>query len=291
MGVAQRNAIESWARLEPQPRIVLFGDDSGTAEAAEEFGAIHLSALAESPSGAPMLDGLFATVQRHYLDDLLCYVNADIVLIGDLVRVACAVAAAFSRFVLVARRIDLDIGGPIDFESVELDWRRAVLARAEESGIRSVGAAGSDLFAFSPRVFDAVPPLAIGRCFWDNWLMAEPLRRHVPLIDATECLTLLHQPHGYDHIGVSGRGLPALRTLARMPEARRNLTLAGGAASLRMVSDATYWVHSTPQGIQVLPTARTLRWKSTATRVKFLLKYYLSELMRYDRHAGSRTRT
>ena len=36
--VIQRNAIESWTKLEPRPEIILFGRDAGTAEICDELG-------------------------------------------------------------------------------------------------------------------------------------------------------------------------------------------------------------------------------------------------------------
>lgn len=42
IGVIQRNAIGSWARLQrenqPRPEIILFGNDPGTAEISRELG-------------------------------------------------------------------------------------------------------------------------------------------------------------------------------------------------------------------------------------------------------------
>jgi len=40
-GIIQRNALQSWKALQPDIEIILFGDDEGAAEAAEEFGLRH----------------------------------------------------------------------------------------------------------------------------------------------------------------------------------------------------------------------------------------------------------
>ena len=37
IGVIQRNAIASWARLPSKPEIILFGDEEGTAQAARDL--------------------------------------------------------------------------------------------------------------------------------------------------------------------------------------------------------------------------------------------------------------
>ena len=45
IGVIQRNALQSWARLHEDVDVVLFGDDEGTAEAARDMGFRHVPAV------------------------------------------------------------------------------------------------------------------------------------------------------------------------------------------------------------------------------------------------------
>ncbi|MGH7411489.1 MAG: hypothetical protein ACREJ6_10600, partial [Candidatus Methylomirabilis sp.] len=83
----QRNAIRSWIALRPRPEILLCGQDEGVAAACQEFGLRHVGPVATSPSGAPILSDVFALAERVAKNDLLCYVNADIILTADLPRV------------------------------------------------------------------------------------------------------------------------------------------------------------------------------------------------------------
>jgi hypothetical protein len=53
-------------------------------------------------------------------------------------------------------------------------------------------------------------------------------------VDATPVVTAIHQNHDYGH--VAGGALEAWSG----PEATRNFELAGGAANLRFISDATH---------------------------------------------------
>ena len=41
----------------------------------------------------------------------------------------------------------------------------------------------------------SLPPFAVGRIAWDNWVIGETLRQSIPLIDLTNTLTVLHQNH------------------------------------------------------------------------------------------------
>src|SRR5258708_23484478 len=81
--VIQRNAIKSWTLLSINPEIILFGDDQGTPEVAREFGLQHIPAVARSDSGAPLVNDLFAQAERLSRNNLLCYANADILLLSD----------------------------------------------------------------------------------------------------------------------------------------------------------------------------------------------------------------
>ena len=42
ISVIQRNAIRSWRMLRPECEIILFGDEEGMKEVAEEFGVRHI---------------------------------------------------------------------------------------------------------------------------------------------------------------------------------------------------------------------------------------------------------
>lgn len=277
VAVAQRNAIGSWVRLVAPTSVALLGDDAGVAEAAAELGAVHIADIAKSRSGAPLLDSVMQAVRSRFGANVLCYLNADVIVIGDLAAVLGKVAEGLDRYLVVARRVDTDLGGTVDFVD---GWEAGVLLRARESGKTALGAAGSDLFAFAGGTFEDVPPLAIGRCAWDNWMMAEALRRGAALVDATACLTLVHQPHGYEHAGVRGRGIAALRELSRTPEGRRNLELAGGPAALRTVDDATHQVVPGPDGPMLVTVALPRRLASSARRLSSTARYHASELKR-----------
>src|SRR5207244_10609033 len=94
IGIIQRNAIASWALLHPRPEIILFGNEEGTAEAAMDIGALHVSQVARNEFGTPLLNDLFQKAEQLASHQTLCYVNADILLLDD-----------FSEAVIGASRI------------------------------------------------------------------------------------------------------------------------------------------------------------------------------------------
>ncbi len=136
---------------------------------------------------------------------------------------------------LVASRYNCRIETPLQFEN---GWDAALRARCR-GGNRMYPAAGSDVFVFPRGLFGKVPDFAIGRGYWDNWLMREARRKRAHLIDATACLTAVHQEHAYDHVP----GVPAAagdQPVYLGEEGWRNLALAGGHGRLDTVFDATH---------------------------------------------------
>src|SRR6187402_2209247 len=79
----QRNALQSWARLRPQTEVLLFGDDEGSAEIAQEFGFRHIPEVACNDFGTPLIGDIFEQAQKMASNPLVCYINADIILFDD----------------------------------------------------------------------------------------------------------------------------------------------------------------------------------------------------------------
>jgi hypothetical protein len=232
----QRNAIASWARLGPQVEIVLLGDEPGTAELAAELGLQHQPSVACSTSGAPLLDDVVARMRRTARHRVLGWVNADVILMDDLLDAVASLAQVDGRFLMVAGRIDLRVDDALDLDN---GWQADLRRQLGRAGARP-GPHGSDLFVFSDDAFVAVPPLAIGRGYWDNWLMHAARRRGAMLIDATPSVTAVHQTHDYAHLVPEPGGAQDDRAVLASPEGRRNLNLAGGPARLCTVADSDY---------------------------------------------------
>ncbi len=114
-GIIQRNAIKSWTLMRPRPEIILFGDDEGTAEVAKSFGLRHVAQVARNEYGTPLLNDLFEQAQQAAAHDVLCYVNADVILMSDFFQAVDQVVRWKTCFLLVGQRWDIDIREPLDF--------------------------------------------------------------------------------------------------------------------------------------------------------------------------------
>jgi hypothetical protein len=196
IGVIQRNAIASWTRMNPAPEVILFGTDAGTAEIAAEFGLRHVPTVKCNEWGTPLVSDLFEQAQRLASGAAVCYVNADIVLFDDFGQAISRVAGWSDRFLMVGRRTDLDVTRSIDFD--HHDWAAQLRNRARREGKLQI-ARSIDYFAFSRGLYPEMPPLAIGRFWWDNWLLWKARSLQAKVVDATKAVLIVHQNHDYSH--------------------------------------------------------------------------------------------
>ncbi len=261
IGVIQRNAIQSWKALHPEIEIILFGNDEGAAEAAQEFGLRHEPQVECNELGTKRLDYLFARAQAIARHGILCYINCDIILMKDFCRAIERVRAMHREFLMVGRRWDTDITEPLAFarpdsqsrERQSPDWqedlRRLALTRGQKCTAEWI-----DYFAFSRGLYGPDMPPFVLRVFWDNWLVWKALDSKRPVVDASRAVMAVHQNHDYSHHPQGKQGV------WNGEEARRNAQLAGGWRHLRTIADATEVL--TPEELK--PNA--LRHWSTAKR-------------------------
>lgn len=237
IAIIQRNAIQSWLRLRPACEIILFGDDEGTAEVASEFGIRHIPEVARNEYGTPLLSSLFEIAQHSASHDLMAYVNADIILMSDFM--AAVKHMPKSPFLMVGHRWDFDLQEELNFN--EANWEMQLRARVAETG-KLHAHTGIDYFVFHRGFWQGIPPFAIGRTIWDDWLIYRARSLGVPVIDATAAVTAIHQNHDYAH------HLHGTDGVWKGPEAQRNLKLAGGYSHVFTLQDANGIL--TPQGLK-----------------------------------------
>jgi len=248
ISLIHRNAVRSWVALGDEVEVILMGDDPGVEEAAAAAGAIHIGEPAKNEFGTPLLDWAFGQAARRGTGDWLCYVNADIILLEDFLA---AVRRLPSKPLLgIGQRWDCDIT-----ESLTFDGQDDSLASwARSKGSLDLGS-GSDYFVF-PRATDfGIPPFAVGRPGWDNWMMGRTLELGFPLIDMTPTTTVIHQNHDYGHVAArSGSNWEG-------PEADRNREL-GGWLNQYIHSPANATDILTAAGLRPARSTRHLRAKA-----------------------------
>ncbi|MGB7283446.1 MAG: hypothetical protein WBE13_14370 [Candidatus Acidiferrum sp.] len=195
-GVIQRNALRSWTLLHPGVEVILFGDDLGTASTAKDLGLRHEPHTEKNEAGSNRMDYMFARAQAIARHDILCYSNCDILLSNDFLAAEMRVAAAHAEFLMVGRRWDTEISGPLDFGGS--DWQ----ARIRELALQTGKQRTSDwihYLVFSRGLFVNLPPLVVGCVFWDNWTVWKALETEKPVVDASRAILAVHQNHDYGH--------------------------------------------------------------------------------------------
>src|SRR5437879_7577786 len=163
IAVIQRNAIQSWLRLRPTCEIILLGDDQGTAEVAAEFKLRYIPTVARNDYGTPLVNSLYAEAEKAATYSLLCYVNADIIFMSDLLPAVQLVIREKPRSLMVGRRWDLDLKETLDFKT---DWEQWLRSLVDLRG-KIHAHTGIDYFVFPKGLWGEIPPFAIGRSVWD----------------------------------------------------------------------------------------------------------------------------
>jgi hypothetical protein len=188
----QMNTLRSWAALRPRPEILVFGKETGTAEACERLGLRWMPEVAVTGQGLPVLSDLFLRADRAAAGTLLAYVNIDILLMQDALDAVARARAHFTRCVLVGAPWNVEV--PYDLDTEEGDWETRVRLAARRTG-KPPPTRGADVFVYPRGYFSDIPPLAVGRFFFDTWLMAKARFASDPVVDITEAALLVHQDH------------------------------------------------------------------------------------------------
>ncbi len=253
IGVIQRNAIQTWTMLQPRPEVILLGEDEGVAEVCRDLSLQHIPEVATNEFGTPLLSDLFRKAEAAAHFPVLCYVNADIILLGSFLRAAGLVQQQLPKSLLVSKRINLDVPELLAFDP---GWEEALRHRARISGADE-HYSGIDVFVFPRGMYPVIPDFAIGRLWFDQWLIKAVRLQNLPVIDASRISPLLHQNHDYNHVA-GGED-----QVWRGKEAERNFQLYGGVEHAYTLLDVTHEI--TPEG-----AIRTVRFRKLSRTLKKL---------------------
>lgn len=230
-GIIQRNAITSWRKISPESEIILFGDDEGTEGICTELKIKHIPHIERNEYNTPLINDVFRQLKIISNSDFLMFIMADIVLLSDPVETINKIKKTFRNFLIVGRRYEINLSTHINFKTKS--WKEKL---TKDFIIKSKlkGPSWMDYFIFTKDLFDNIPPFAIGRTFWDKWLVWNTLTNNYPVIDCTPSIIAAHQSHDYSHaIGNS-------KWVWEGKEAQENIKLAGGWPHGKNINHATY---------------------------------------------------
>jgi len=227
--VIQRNAIRSWLKFGADVEVLLIGDEEGMKEVAAEYGIQQIADVKRNALGTPLVNSIFQIASDHSRQPIQCYVNADIILLDDLMYMVREVEKRFTHFLVIGQRWDLAITDSMAFKE---NWQQQLRGELGTRG-RLHPPAGSDYFVFKRGAFNHMPSFALGRAGWDNWMIFTSRAGKIPVVDATQAVTIIHQDHDYAH-------LPDGQPHYRLPESNENLRLSGGQETIFTLSDADW---------------------------------------------------
>ena len=215
--ITQRNAIHSWTLLKPAPEIFLMGDEEGVSETAEEFKVRHLAFIERNEFGTPLVSSIFEEAERAATQEVMCYLNADILLLSDFTEAVERVQSKMPQSLMVGRRWNLDIKKPIDFNANWKDWLLTELAHRGKLYYHFA----IDYFVYPKGIWGEIPSFAIGRPGWDIWMLYRAHVLNVPMVDLTKMVSVVHQNHDYSHHPEGWLGA------SKGKEAKQNFELLG----------------------------------------------------------------
>jgi hypothetical protein len=196
--------------------------------------------------------------------DLLCIINADMILMPDFVEAAKQAVKLKDKFVLLSQRWDYEVATPLDFSA---DWEPGLRESVRKQN-QLHRPAGSDFFLFPKSCYTDIPNFTIGRAGWDNWMIYKARQEKWPVIDCTPSVMIVHQNHDYSH-------LPGGKSHYGHPDTTENIRLAGGHAAIRYtILDST---HQLLDGQLVLPKMTRPRFMRNVELVLRKIFFFLPE--------------
>ncbi len=233
----QRNAIISWKNLEPCPEIIMLGEEEGCKEVAAEFGLKHIPEIEVNQYGTPLIPSLFTEGQNLSSNAIIVYINSDIILFPAFVEnIRQILNHNPGDFLMIGERHDMDVYEVLNPESTYKDITAQLeeLERRSQTDSRGHGKRGIDFFVFRRGMFTDIPPFALGRLVWDNWLCWDALQQQIPVIEAADEISALHQNHTYNYNGNNRQ------TIRNGEEAKQNLDLAFGRCRCRHIGNSQF---------------------------------------------------
>jgi hypothetical protein len=224
----QRNALGAWTRL-ADVEVLVIGDEAGIPEASREFGVKNVPDVERDEKGIPLVRSVMEISHQHTSSPLLCFANADMILMSDAVEAARQVQAQVKDFLVVGQRWNLDLEQPFDFSG---DWEKRLRGEVARRG-EFYSPWGIDYFIFPRHLYTDVPPFTIGRPAWDNWMVYHASTTFGMAIDASRDVLVVHQNHDYSH-------LPGNKPPYGSEVAKSNLAKAGGRRRVFNILDTNH---------------------------------------------------
>jgi hypothetical protein len=180
----------------------------------------------------PYVNSLFAEAEKRAQTRVIAYVNADTILLSNLLPAVERADIAFTEFLMCGQRWDVHLNKLMAFNH-PLSSEFLYTLIHQEGELHSPS--GKDWFAWKPPLRLDIPDLVIGRAGWDNWILDRCGKVGIPVINATSVVTAIHPYHDYSHLA---GGLCEAHIDG--PQAVRNKELANVPTNKGRISEAQW---------------------------------------------------
>jgi hypothetical protein len=186
----QQNAILSWTQLPIKTKIVVVGKEQGIAEFCQEHKLVHEPNIKYNEYNTPLLDSIFEVGHSHAVPGKpICYINCDIMLMSDFAKTVLAATKLTYRYLIVGQRFDWNHPCPIKFTPKWEEYARNLILK--DGKLHQL--CGIDYFLYSDvSVIGKMPPFAIGKCAWDNYLVYVASQNKATVINASKTVLAVH---------------------------------------------------------------------------------------------------
>jgi len=198
-------------------------------------------------------------------------VNCDVIFLQDILSSIEIIRHWRKSFLIAGQCWHLEIHNLLDFE--DISWERNLRNRVTQEGeLREFWA--TDFFVFTNNLYDDIPPFALGRAYFDNWLIWKAIKTKSPVIDVTKAVTVIHQRHDYSHVK-GGKNWAH-----DGDEAKNNVNLAGGLSRRYCLLDSTHFLSKEGIKSNIL---NKFSWEMVKI-IKTRFRYYILDKTRGIRH-------
>jgi hypothetical protein len=233
----QHNAIQSWKRLSVTRNVVVVGTDEGVEEYAKAHGCVYVPNVKINKWKTPLVNSIFEIGRQHTPEnEMLCYINSDIILLDGFSDTVNAWAEQYHSttkdVLIVGCRWNWHNPSAINFD--DPNWKDITVAKAKADG-KMHPQSGIDYFLHTKTTYPHIYPFAIGRYFWDWWLVGNCFKRNVMTIDTTATNFIIHQDSPWFQ---QGKVVRNRRKMYQTQEVKRNHSFDNYGKSIR---DGTNW--------------------------------------------------
>jgi hypothetical protein len=190
---SQLNTINAIKRYNPDSKIVLYSDDPGVYDFANNNNCIAPS-IVKKNGHLPLVNCALIFANDLFPESYVCFINSDILVLTNLNNILETMSIKFKKYMCICYRTEVIVNKVMnDNDFVQILNNTDNLNNGKHTAM--------DFFLLSPGLVNDIemPNFSVGRPGWDSWLSCRIRRLSIPLIDISNVVTIAHQDHPQVH--------------------------------------------------------------------------------------------